>query len=197
MLSEGRQAIRAARLCWSIRVILSIAIRWPTGAGQCAARRPTVQSFGTNHWKMKLALPPTIRTTENIRSVQRYSNVREYLNNSFRPYSRMPAFASSEKVSARRPRKGTTSWERWTRSAATAVVASAERRTPGHKRRFSPGPKPRTGNTTTSVAAAEGDQGTDPTLRRRRPRKTGRRNDRTNHHAERWRSHQTQFYNRK
>ena len=55
---------------------------WPTGAGQCA----TVQSFGRNRWKMRQALPPTIRTTENIRSVQQYSIIREYSNNSFQPY---------------------------------------------------------------------------------------------------------------
>ena len=55
----------------------------------------------------------------------------------------------------------------------------------GSQASFFPGQKPRTGNTATSVAAAEGDQGTDPTLRRRRPRKTGRRNDGTNHHAAR------------
>ena len=36
--------------------------------------------------KMKGALLPTIRTTENIRSVQRYSTIREYSNNSFQPY---------------------------------------------------------------------------------------------------------------
>ena len=62
--------------------ISSIAIQWSTGAGQCA----TFQSFGTNHWKWITALPSAIRTTENIRSVQRYSIIREYSNNSFQPY---------------------------------------------------------------------------------------------------------------
>ena len=35
--------------------------------------------------KMKGALLPTIRTTENIHLVQRYSNIREYSKNAFQP----------------------------------------------------------------------------------------------------------------
>ena len=55
---------------------------------RCSVRRGKVR-FGTNRWKMKLLLPPTIRTTENIRSVQRYLNIREYSINSLQPYTRV------------------------------------------------------------------------------------------------------------